>query len=247
MGSSINTAGRVIVAVIATMLSMTGCAASSTESHESDAPYRPGTSYVGLQLRQRAALTNVTRYHQDVEQLLGNTLFQINGGPAQALTDAVLVGEITSVAPGLGFAIDGADAPSGTPVDFDDPAALWRTVHVDVEIDEVLTGDLRVGSTITVGFAFGSMSSYEDVAEDLRAMPNVLLFVDGDSAMFDYDQNIFAVVEDGAMLGVVSGADESITFPGLSTEAAKALDAAGLTLAGLRQAASQQSRIIVIG
>lgn len=85
------------------------------------------------------------------------TLGQLASGtsPTMQFDDfAVVVGRVTEVN-GLGgyYPGEGDDEATTYEVDFDDPRAMWRSVVLDVRIDETLVGDLagsvRVGSSRT--------------------------------------------------------------------------------------------------
>lgn len=175
-----------VVAVCALLI---GCAPASSSD-----TYDAGNSVVGQLVRQASESGSRVRWYADVLELLDTTHFVINGVPAGPITDAVVVGNVTHVVPGLGFWMPGGDAPGGTPTTFDDPRSLWRTVHVHVTVDEVLSGDTGERGQIVVGFAFPGTADFDRIRDDFLSMPAVVLFLLRDSPVFDYDDTLYAVL-----------------------------------------------------
>lgn len=191
-----------------------------------------------LKARQHAA-AGFTPY-LDLTDLLDNTKFQTGSKAPVALTEAVVRGRITDVTKGQGFTIEGSDAPGGTLTDFDDANAQWRTFHATVKVAEVISG--TAPDSITVGLAFGPDIGIESVRTDLTAMPEVVLFLQR-SPVFGYDETIYAVVSDGALIAQVD--DKGVlTLPVLEANESAPMLERSESLDTLRQAAREPQRVI---
>ena len=105
-----------------------------------------------------------------------------------SLSDAVVVGHVTSVSPGRAFHYED-DEHSTTEVPFDDPRAMWRTAHAEVAVTEDLSGQAQEG-TIVVGVGVGP--SFDVLAAGLPALGDLVLVLDSSSAVYDYDRPVFS-------------------------------------------------------
>lgn len=200
-------------------------------------------SYVIEQLQARNESRDGARYFADITELLDNTRFEVAGSPAIPLTDAVVVGRVAAVEPGAGFRVEGEDAPGGIQVDFEDDRALWHTVHVHVDVDQVVSGDAVEGTTVTVGFALGTPATFDKIADGFLAMGDLLLFLLGGSPVFEYDPSIYATMDDGALLALVDP-EGRITLPVLDDTQAATLTGPAPTVQELRRAAAAPVRVV---
>jgi len=123
-------------------------------------------------------------------------------------TKAVVVGNVVDVAPGKAFTSPdnpGEDGnPESIPIDFDDPSALWRTVHLTVRVNSVVDGDRQFGGTdITVGLVVDGSLGASAALDGAMAIPGrAVFFLTEDNPVFDYDPSVLAIVGDGALLAV---------------------------------------------
>lgn len=163
---------------------------------------------------------------ETIGALLENTEYQFGDEPPAPLTEAVIVGTVSDVQPGRGFVVEGNDAPGGTESDFDDPKALWRTVHVLVEVESVLSGSVD-GSPVMVGFVFGPDTPFEAIKDRFMSWGRVGLFLNR-TPVFSYDPSVYGTVLDGDLLALVddkgrldlpvlSGDEEAAYLRGAST------------------------------
>ncbi len=118
---------------------------------------------------------------------------------------------------------------------FNDDTALVSTVHATFEVGELLAGTLD-SPTATVGIAFDAPVSVEAVREGLLGLGDVVLFLQG-SPVFDYESGVWAVVEDGGLIGVVDRAG-AVSFPFLEPDVVGSLDGTDLTLSDIRAASA---------
>ena len=161
-------------------------------------------------------------------------------GGAFALSDAVVVGHVTSVSPGRGFAMSEEDETSQVP--FDDPRAVWRTIHAEVAVTEVLGGQLGEDTTV-VGLVWGPDRSFEVAAEGLPALGELVFFLHEGSAVYDYDPTLWAIPEDGAIIAEI-GSDGRLTLPAVEPDRATRLLEGTPTLDSLRAAAQEPTRVL---
>lgn len=174
--------------------------------------------------------------------LLGNTLYRMGDAPPRPLTEAVVLGRVSDVQPGVGFRVVGDDAPDGLETDFNDPRALWRTVHVTVDVDSVVSGTVDT-DTVTVGFAFDARTpALDEIASDFASFGQIMLFLNR-SPVFAYDTSVFGTVMDGALLATVD-ADGTIHLPALGAEEASQLLTDSATVGAL-ETALQTGRHVV--
>ena len=221
--------GRAVSALLGVVLLGTACTADSPRGAVFDAMRQRGASASRLQPPYRS-----------LAELLPNTKYQWPDAKPKALIEAAVVGRISDVERGRGFYLPDGDAPRGTPTDFDDPRALWRTVHATVEVDQAIAGQLPAGRVV-VGFAFGHEPPFEDIKRGLEVTGRVLVFLER-SPVFDYADFVYGVPIDGTLLGVVDD-DGRITLPAAEPADQKLLDGAS-TLQDLVDAARRPERVI---
>lgn len=185
----------------------------SGHSHESSAT-------VISHLRNRYEAVSGARPFNSLDDLLDNVRYSGPGRETRPMTEAVVVGEVTDVSRGMGFYVEGNDGPTGIETDFDDARVLWRTVHLTVDVEETLSGATQ--DPVTVGFAFGSAITFEQIQRDFLSYGSVLLFMQRGQPVFDYDENVYGTVMDGALLGLVDS-DGSFSLPLLEDMEAAAL------------------------
>lgn len=208
--------------------------------------------YAISELRARAERADrAPAAYRRLDELLGNTVYSTDGRPATPLTDAVVRGTVVDVDPGYGFvAAEGAPAGAeivgdGAKVGFDDPRAVWRTQHLSVRVDEVLSGDATAGQVIRVGLAVGGSADTDasKLSQGLRSLGEAVWFLRKDSPVFAYDPTLFADVEDGGMIAVVDDSGD-LTLPFADPAWAERLTRDAPTLGTLRSAARRPRRVV---
>lgn len=181
---------------------------------------------------------------ESLVEYLPNIQYRLPAGNTVTLSEAVVVGHVTSVSPGHAHYWP-ADAEDRPPVEvpFDDPRALSRTIHAEVAVTEVIAGRITE-DTIVVGFRWGTRTPFAVAAEGLPAMGDMVFFLEGDSPVFAHDRTVqYGVAEDGAMLAEV-GSDGRLTLPAIEPQRAERLLSETATLQSLRAAAQQPARVL---
>ena len=173
-------------------------------------------------------------------EFLPTITYLVRNGSTTTLSDAVVVGHVTSVTPGRGFYAPEEDDASTIEVPFDDPRAMWRTAHAEVTVTEVLGGQVQE-DTIVVGF--GAPQSFDVIANGLPALGEMVFFLYAGSPVYDYEPGIWSVVFDGEVLAEVE-ADDRLTLPAVEPYRSEQWLAVTPTLESLREAARQPARTV---
>lgn len=187
------------------------------------------------QLRDRRQAASRTLPYDSITDLLPNTTYRMGEGPEFQFSTVVITGTFGDVTPGRAYGPE--ESADGLEVPFDSDDALWRTYHVEVDVDRVLAG-VRPSDPVVMGLALNGSADLAGVREDLVELGTVVLFL-GPSQVFEYADGVLGSAQDGELIGTLS-ADGSITFPVLSREDSAAL-ANGVTVASL-EAAAQTGR-----
>lgn len=232
--------GQIRVAIIVLLgfvaVSMAACGSESGTQDTNGADVT-----VVSHLRDRYHASAGARPFNSLDDLLDNVRYSMPGRQTRPLTDAVVTGSVTDVARGMGFYVEGNDGPSGIETDFEDPRVEWRTVHLTVAVDRVLSG--TAGSEITVGFAFGNAISFDQIQKDFMSYERVLLFLQQGQPVFDYDASVYGTLMDGALLGLVDS-EGSISLPVLEGDGATELMRNSRSIDALARAQKARSRQI---
>lgn len=224
---------RLTIVALASVVILSGCGTAAD-------PENASRRDVIAALSARHAGASVIQPFNSLTELLANTHYQVGDASPRPLTEAVIVGRVTDVHPGRAFRVEGDDAPDGIATDFDNPDALWRTVHASVAVESVISG--AADEVILVGFAFDPTLPLDDIEKQMIGFEQLLMFLNK-SPVFDYDPDVYGTVFDGALVGLID--DEGhITLPALEeTEEADLLRKAP-TIEELRAAAQEPRRVI---
>jgi hypothetical protein len=136
------------------------------------------------------------------EEVLPNVSYLIDDAEPVRLTDLVVIGSVVSAEEGRGWkpSEDDAKVVDGIVVGFRDPGAWARMVHLDVEVDEVLGTRDPIPDRIHVGLTIGGNMDPDVVVRGLRALGRVALPLTRSNPVFAYDDDLYAIAEDGALL-----------------------------------------------
>jgi hypothetical protein len=136
------------------------------------------------------------------EEVLPNVSYLIDDAEPVRLTDLVVIGSVVSAEEGRGWkpSEDEAKEVDGVVVGFHDPGAWARMLHLDVEVDEVLGTRDRIPDRIHVGLTIGGDIDPDVVVRGLRALGRVALPLTRSNPVFAYDDDLYAIAEDGALL-----------------------------------------------
>ena len=153
-------------------------------------------------------------------EFLPNQKFSVDGGAPQTTTDGVVVGTISSVLPGRGYAVvseepDTAweDADRGTEVAFDDPNAEWHIAEVTVDVARAF-GTEEGAETVR----FGALITGPDVGAQMNGLEqlgSVAVIID-EKGRYAWDEDLYSIAR-GDLLGDVDPAG-MIGFPALGDE-----------------------------
>lgn len=143
-------------------------------------------------------------------EALPNTYFQHPDGTRSVASDVVVVGRVTKVNKGYGWVLpDGVDdAPSENQAKFNDPRAIWKSVHLDLRVERVIAG--RPVRTLRVGMAIDGNTDFDKFAAGIQEMGSAVWFLVR-SPVFAYDRGLWSVLEDGAMIARI-GQGASLSF-----------------------------------
>lgn len=217
-----------------------GTACDGSNTHTLECPREAACFPEVLEEMQgRAESGSSVRPYNSLVEVLGNVEYSIEGGPAEPLSEAVVVGKFVDVVAGRAFSDERPGSPDGVELDFDSPDAIWRSVHAMVEVEEVVSGSLE--GPVIAGFAFDPKVPLHEIREEFVEMGSVLLFLNR-TPVFDYDPEVFGTVSDGALLGVVDRG--RISLPVMDGDQAEELLRDASTLNELKSAAEGPRRVI---
>lgn len=229
--------GRVRRMSIAIGIVFASAACSSTAQVDAQSAKAYAVSHV----KARAGGGTGPSYYRGIDELLPNVKWVAPGSAPRPATDAVILGRISDVVEGKGFAVTDA-APNGTPVAFDDPAARWKTVHVKTAVERWI-GSADSANQIVVAVAIDGTADFRKVAEGLKALDRVVLFLDRGS--IDYDPALFSVFDNGRPIATVQD-DRSLALPMVEQQESERLLKDAPTLDALIDHAGRPERSIVL-
>lgn len=154
----------------------------------------------------------------------------VPGSDPVSVTDAYVVGSVVRVEPGESHWWPDIDEEiteglGRHTVEYNADKADVSTVHVTLRIDRSIVapsqpadvrGQLRAGREVTFGLVFDAPADPEAYEAELKAGGQLAVLLVRSSPVFDYDPNIWAVLEDGALMGFVQ--DDVVEFPAFEIE-----------------------------
>lgn len=163
-------------------------------------------------------------------------------------SEALLVGEVSSVSPGRAFYLDTTAQPEiETEIPWDDPRAEWRTFHLTVRVHETLgraPGSPLIGSELVVGVATSSATDMGELAAAYTSAGRMVWPLIH-SPVFDYDPTVLGIVNDGAFLTFVN--DNGNLDPAAKEgEPSRSFLSGVETLSQLRRAAAMPEEVVVV-
>ena len=135
---------------------------------------------------------------------------------------ALVVASVVEVTEGAAFRwqVDTYRGEQREQLPYDSEEATVRTVHLVVEVAEVFgrSGlDVGRGQQVTVGLAVNEEADTDDVVDSLEDLPPSLFFLHR-SAVYDYEDGLLGVLQDGLLVAVPDG-DGELSFPALPFDA----------------------------
>jgi hypothetical protein len=147
--------------------------------------------------------------YRTLAEALPNVVYTHGDGSTTKESDLVVVGRITSVTKGRGFRIQGSDGPAGKAIAYDDPGAQWYTVHATVAVESAIGTDKP--DTVTLAFPGPTPDQFDVMAAGLKALGRLVLFLEDDRPLIDYDQSLYAIA--GDTLVATAADDGSLAMP----------------------------------
>lgn len=214
-----------LTATALVLLLLTGCAGDV-------AP--PDRAFIVGMRNWLGGIDRVEPFYRHIEDLLPNRRYRReNGFELQPVSSRVVVGEFIDATPGAGF------LGTGKRIGYGDKRAAWHTMHAEFRVDEVIAGPS--GERVTVGWPSNGTDVDKNL-DGLISLGRVVLFLTP-SAVYDYDEDLLAVAEDGAFIATVAPHDE-LALPLIAhSRGAVLLERVG-TLAELRAEARERPRTI---
>lgn len=208
---------RGIVASALLVLLLTSCGEPRDEASRevTSQPAEPA-AFFDLVRHSNEGFDRATPVYETVGEAMPNRTFVIDGGPPHSIADLYVVGPVESVDAGVGllweFDEDGENERR-IAVEFGDDRAVVNTVHVTVRPTRVITDGLieEPDGPVTFGLAFSDPIDLEEISAELRSYEAIaaLLY---EPSPFDYVPGLWGVLEDGAMVGVVSNDGLTVDF-----------------------------------
>lgn len=210
-------ARRAAVVAVLLLASLTaGCQRVSRPTNESARAY-------ALDALRPWADGDAVRFHTTLAELLPNVSFRVDGRPPTPEADAVVVGRVAGVEPG----VRRGDA---------------RTFHLTVAVERRIGSTVATG-TVGVGLAADAAVDPARLEWGLRAVGRLVLFLDASSPVFAYDPGRYGVVGNGGMLATVDAAGR-LGLPLKRPDEQAALLAGAATLDELERAVAATPRVI---
>ena len=153
-------------------------------------------------MRQRLDVAGGSTAHDSLLGALPNTVYRGADGTSAPVSVSVVLGRVQRAEAGRAFVADDVgEAERVSDAAFDDPAAEWVTVHTRFAQDEVVVGtDLAEDGSLTLAIAAAPGIDPATFGESLYALGTVVVFIDRDSPVFDYEQGLLSIAGDGAMV-----------------------------------------------
>lgn len=193
-------------------------------------------AYVDDQLQTRFDGFSRAEFYERIEQILPNRQYKEPGQPPRQFSDRVVIGEFVDAQPGR------ARGPEGERVDFDSRDASTRTVHFEFRVDESFGADGP--NPAKIGIAFDSKTDFARVRRGFTERGKTVVFLTT-SPVFAYDENLAAVVEDGAIIADVDS-EGRLSLPFIAGGRAASMLERVDTLEELRHEAQKPTRTIPI-
>ncbi|MFN3217607.1 MAG: hypothetical protein ACE367_14020 [Acidimicrobiales bacterium] len=202
---------RVLATVLAVifLVALIGCG-------NDDAPSARAVSLFELIEEQNDAVSYGSAVYETLAEAMPNFLYETDSGELVSAADLYVAGRVASVERGQSFTwLETVDSVERVALDFENDEALISTVHVTLEAETVIAGPAvgrEIGGTVTFGLALNAPVAFDEIEAELVAQEQLAVLLYEPSEVFDYAENLWAVMEDGAFLGVITEG-ERVEFP----------------------------------
>jgi hypothetical protein len=185
---SVRSAGSILLVAL---LGLSACAERSD-------PLNGERSYAVHELSARFQGRSQLHTFDTLEEALPNVLYTDSAGRGSPLSISAVVGRVVSAEDGRAFL---NASPESEEVPFDDRRADWRTIHLHIEVDQVLGG--QPFRDLTVGIAIGAATDPGRMETGLTGLGHVVLLVTPPDAVFDYDTEVHPLLGGGELIATV--------------------------------------------
>lgn len=206
---------------------LAGCIGGSTGG-DGGAGFASRGVFEVIQARNESASRGGTLY-QSIPEAMPQVRYIVDGREPVSVADAYIVGELVSVDPGRTFqwTIDSTGEESRHEVPFntartDAETSQASTVHLTLEITRSIVSPdepasvhdrLMPGNTVVLGLTLGEQVDLDAVRAEFGAVDSFAALLYQQSAVFDYDTDLWAILEDGVFLGTINDDGSQVTFP----------------------------------
>lgn len=198
---------RVIAPAMLAVLVITACGSSGTK----DTPGAQGL-FENIMARHHATSRGGGIYASPVDAM-PQVRYVIDGGQPISVADAYVVGNFVDAKAGASFRwTEDASEETRHALDFNAEGAQISTIHVTLRIQRSITDPnqpdavrkgLSPGNDVTFGLALSAPVNVDAAEAELKALGQLVVLLYRPSPVFDYRDDLWAVLEDGAFLGHV--------------------------------------------
>lgn len=224
----------VAVALVLLPFGVSGCGSGTTgESGDSALVFRA--------IAERAGGADSVNWATKLSDFLPAQQYVIDDSAPRSLGAGVVSGTVTGVSGAGAWETLGDDGDSAKQVSFDAPDADWRTILVQIKVDDANSYG-NFPDVLTAEFSLSGDQDYSGVMEGLRSMSTVIAAVD-EKGSYELTPDAYPIELEGQALGQIQDGD--ISFPALGA-ADTAFVANTKTLRALRREAANDHKPIVI-
>ena len=202
---------------------------------------------VAEQIQQRSASRSQPLY-STFDEAMPNINYVIDGSVETKASDLYIRGTVIAVDPGKSFRWeldDSGENEQRFEIDYNAEGAMVSTVHLTVRPNRIITGDHTSSPSgdVVIALALNSPLDVPAVKKEFIDYGTIAAVLLDDSPVFDYQDNLWAILEDGALFAVVN--DEGIlNFPAIDAADRSRLVPESITVSSLESA--DNSRTIFI-
>lgn len=166
------------------------------------------------ELRERHALpSRAGGLSRTPREAMPQVQYSIDGAEPVVVADGFVVGDVISVEEGRSFRWEMNDeGEERVQLGFNEDAAQVSTLHVTLRVSRSIVAknrssdmaeSLTVGEDVRFGLALAAPADPAAAERELLEAGSLVALLYKGSSVFDYDPDLWAVVQDGAYLGVV--------------------------------------------
>jgi hypothetical protein len=177
--------------------------------------------YALAHLRDRYESGSLISIERTLADLLPNRRFAVDGAEPRAVSSGVVIGTVTAVDGGAGYAVTGADADNGTLVAFDAEDALWRVAELTVSVSDSFGIN---EPEVRIALPFDGRMDREAFLQGFAGQ-RVIVALAPQGAV-QHDRTLYSIAHGGGAIGLVSD-EGQLSLPVMGESQAAFMD--GLT------------------